>query len=426
MSKDTNKEIKFCSSFGPDGYELYGKSFLETWVKHWPHEIHIYYETEQEPEIKHEKIIYHKMLDVPGCLDFLQRTTAFPIMQGVLNGVRNYKYDVFRYARKSFVQLDVASDYDGLLFWIDADVVTHSPPPSGWLQDALKDTFMCYLGRPEWHSCTSFVGWDCSHERSKEFWDAYRDIYVSGKFLALPEWHDCYMVDFLRLNLKLPAKNLAEGMDLKGPANVFNDVLTWAEHMKGIEKFGPQRYGQILDVIKHYQPKKILEVGTWNGDRAIKMVEAAGGKAFYFGFDLFEEANGETDEYEKNVKKHYDVSEIEMVLDAHKVQHRLVKGNTNETLSDFAENYKTPDIDFAYIDGGHAVETIRSDWENVKKLMKPGGIVIFDDYYEGMSEHDLDKWGANRILEEIGDFELLPVADPVKGGGKTLLAMISV
>jgi len=410
---------KFVTSFGVEGYDLYGKKFLETWVENWPHEIHVYYE-EHKPDFEHEKVIYHDLFKVPHVKDFLMNLTSFPILTGFIGGKRNYRYDVFRYCRKSFSQIDAANDYDGLLYWIDADVVTHAPPPCDWLQEALKDTFMCYLGRPEWHSCASFIGWDCSHERSDEFWGAYLDLYLSGKFLALPEWHDSYLMDFLRENLKVPAKNLAEGMDLKGPENVFNFVLTWAVHNKGIQKFGPRRYAQINDVVSQIKPRKILEVGTWNGMRAVEMAKAAGTEPHYFGFDLFEEATDETDEYEKNVKNHNSVDAVASLLDENGVKHTLVKGNTNETLSEF----KHEGIDFAYFDGGHAVETIRSDWENVKRVMKPGSVVIFDDYYEGMSEDDLDKWGANRVLEEIGDFELLPVADPVKNGGSTKLAIV--
>jgi predicted O-methyltransferase YrrM len=145
------------------------------------------------------------------------------------------------------------------------------------------------------------------------------------------------------------------------------------------------------------------------------------------GFDLFEEASDETDEVEKNVKAHNNQEEVAERLNAAGVSYRLYGGNTRETLP----AYTGPLVDLAFIDGGHSVETIQSDWNEVRHLMKPGGIVIFDDYYEGMPEEDLDKWGANRVLEEAYatlkyDYTLSESRDPVVGGGVTRLAWVEV
>ena len=88
---------------------------------------------------------------------------------------------------------------------------------------------------------------------------------------------------------------------------------------------------------------------------------------------------------------------------------QLFKGNTRDTLAAFNEP-----VDFVWLDGGHSIETIRSDWENVKRVLAPGAVVFFDDYYTGPI--DTDTMGCNRIVSELSH-QVLPAKDPVSGGG---------
>jgi predicted O-methyltransferase YrrM len=167
------------------------------------------------------------------------------------------------------------------------------------------------------------------------------------------------------------------------------------------------RYEQLLTAVREKRPMKILEVGTWNGGRAVEMLNLCPA-ATYYGFDLFEDATRETDEEEMNVKAHHYVDRVMDRLtgfDAH-----LFKGNTRETLAAFDEK-----IDFVWLDGGHSIETIQSDWENVKRCLAPDAWVFFDDYYTG-PEIDTNLFGCNLIVKDL-KHEVLPHADPVRGGG---------
>jgi len=71
------------------------------------------------------------------------------------------------------------------------------------------------------------------------------------------------------------------------------------------------RYKKLADLVRTYSGGKksfhIVEVGTWNGGRAIEMALAAFEKVdsvHYTGFDLFEEATEELDKIELNSKRH--------------------------------------------------------------------------------------------------------------------------
>lgn len=166
------------------------------------------------------------------------------------------------------------------------------------------------------------------------------------------------------------------------------------------------RYDQLLKLVLETQPRSILEIGTWNGHRALQMLQLSPG-AQYYGFDLFEDATAETDAEEKNVKQHHSVSAIKARLSGYKAQ--LFKGNTRETLRDFKEP-----VDLVWIDGGHSVETIRSDWQNVSRCLMPGAVVLFDDYYSGGI--DTEKYGCNKVVERMSHV-VLPDRDPVIPSG---------
>ena len=160
-----------------------------------------------------------------------------------------------------------------------------------------------------------------------------------------------------------------------------------------------KRYSDILLQVIKNRPKNILEIGIYKGKRSKEIIQAAkifNNKVQFFGFDLFEMINENTikdelskkplteKEIYKNLSKYCDV--------------RLFKGYSNITLP----KIKNIKMDFIFIDGGHKLSTIESDWENCTSLIKRGTIIIFDDYY--LDNKELSRnFGCNRVVEKISD-----------------------
>ena len=160
-----------------------------------------------------------------------------------------------------------------------------------------------------------------------------------------------------------------------------------------------KRYSNILFFILLYRPKTILEIGVYTGRRAEEMIDAA--RVFnrpitYYGFDLFEMMN------EKILKK--EMSKIpsskKKVFQklSRKAITKLYKGYTNRTLT----KLKNKKIDFIFIDGGHAVNTIHSDWKNCKNFIKKNTTIVFDDYYVNNNKI-IEKYGCNKIIDTISE-----------------------
>ena len=159
-----------------------------------------------------------------------------------------------------------------------------------------------------------------------------------------------------------------------------------------------KRYSNILFLILLYRPKSILEVGVYKGKRSKEMIEAArifNDKIYFYGFDLFEMFDksilkNELSKSPGNKKKIYkELSKIANV--------KLFSGYTYKTLPIINEK-----VDFIFIDGGHSIKTIYSDWKHCSKLMKKKSILLFDDYYLN-NKNIIKNFGCNKIIKKISN-----------------------
>lgn len=191
-----------------------------------------------------------------------------------------------------------------------------------------------------------------------------------------------------------------------------------------------QRYRQIVDAVRRIRPRTILEVGTWNGERAMEMAAVAledGQPVRYYGFDLFELMTAEISRIEFNVKTVPSEPEVTRRLEAFQARNpgfsfKLYKGFTKVTLPVFLEEVGTRTIDLIWIDGGHSVDTIQSDWDACSQAVRSNGVILLDDFYTGMPDGTLEKIGCNKLVERLKRnpawrVEVLPAKDRVRGGG---------
>ena len=94
------------------------------------------------------------------------------------------------------------------------------------------------------------------------------------------------------------------------------------------------RYKQINLIVDYLKPASIVEIGTWNGDRAIDIAQAAlkhHTYVHYWGFDVFEQVADNHDQRELNVKPHTPLKDVRAKLKIFREQHPgfsfdLIKG----------------------------------------------------------------------------------------------------
>ena len=150
------------------------------------------------------------------------------------------------------------------------------------------------------------------------------------------------------------------------------------------------RYEQLIELAAKKKPDVLIEIGTHRGNNAKRLKEHC---RKYYGFDLWEAGSEETDRRESNGKGRSTQVEAACALEGAKFE--LIQGDTNETLPKFVK--RGIKADFVFIDGGHSVETIASDWRNVSDMLVHGTLVVFDDYYEP----EIEGFGCNEIVKTI-------------------------
>ena len=408
--------ITVVTSIHKAGMEVYGLNMLNAVDKYWADDINFicwYHDFDifDFDVPTGSNITYRNLNNVQDMLDYRERMATHDGTHGGRSEY-NWRLDAIKWCHKVFAMTEEAFEMSdssvdpGWLVWLDADTVTNKPMCAADLEHLLpEDKSFVHLGRKDTdYSETSFMGFNLKFEDPLHMLGDLRGCYNGGEVVAYREWHDGFIIERL-LNIYrahgMAVENLtpkAEGLDAFGQS----PLAQWMTHFKGNKKFtqktlsdtevspdvtGPQRYKQLSKLVKHYKARNVVEIGTWNGGRAIEMALSAFSvddihEFHYWGFDLFEEATEESDEYEMNSKGHNTVKAVhhrltefaeKMAEEGNLFTFQLMKGDTKETLKDF----DITGIDLTYIDGGHSYETCKSDY----MFLKDVPVVVFDDFF---------------------------------------------
>ena len=210
------------TTFSPEGYELYGKRFIETYKKHCKEELVVYVEDDLEIEGVEVRNLYR----VPGCIAFLNRVRDYK--------PDHYRRDVNKFSRKVFAITDAMS-HKGKVVFIGADTIFHKDIPEGFFDSLLDDVYLAYLGRKTTHSETDFLAFDTTHSISEQFRFMFINTYITGAFQHLKYFCDSDVFDFVREFLCVPENNLNIINDRKHP--FVNSILgEYMLHLKGPER----------------------------------------------------------------------------------------------------------------------------------------------------------------------------------------------
>ena len=455
----------FVTSFSENGYETYAKKMLESIVEKWnPKHFKLiaYYHDFDLPKLKpptSDVVSYRNLNDVKDMLEYRERMKKHDGTEGGKMSY-NWRLDAIKWCHKVYSLTDLAfemmedENYDkeepNWLIWIDADTIASKrldvSAVDKWLPSQAS---VVHLGRTNIdYSETSFMGFNLQYHDACSLLADFRGCYTIGETIAYREWHDGFIFERL-LNIYkahgMAVNNMTE--NVKGLTAFMQSPLSeYFIHYKGNLKdnisntnVSPdvklERYRKLCNIVEHYKVKNIVEVGTWNGGRAIDMADAAfknHDSVNYIGFDLFEDATEASDDYEMNTKPHNSIEAVKKRLTDYATEvfnkgktftFQLHKGDSKLTIPKCKEVNKA---DFAFIDGGHSYETVKEDYKNLKKI----SLLVFDDYFSKDQEGNLPKesnMGVNKLIKEMKAYGkvVLPSTDRVFGGGITHICFVA-
>ncbi len=170
--------------------------------------------------------------------------------------------------------------------------------------------------------------------------------------------------------------------------------------------FEAQKYN-FENHLRHFQGMpnlKFLQIGVFTGDASIWLCENVlrNKTSFLYDVDTWDGSNE---------KEHEDI-DFDKVFKYYETRTGVYQSivRLRMTSDDYFAGDNTVRFDFIYIDGDHTSHQVTKDANNAWKLLKPNGIMAFDDYLWGkdMIPELTPKPAIDRFLAKyIGEYELL-------------------
>lgn len=400
------KSVKIVTSTYPAGLEL-TKNFVSNVDKFFRGKFSLevcYHNFDTPPEFSTSRIkVTTRNLDEDE--DFKKFYTS--------DHPRNVKdsvwHDAIKWSPKVFAITKSVRDADYLL-WMDNDVDIYEDIT---FKDLRLNGDFTYCYRPHVKQVEGcYLGFALGRLETNLFLDKVMWEYTSGNV-----WTYDILVDqfiFSRVMETIPGlkmNNLVE--DVYG-LEAFNQSPLYPKmyHNKGNKKALPyrNRYEQLFHLVDRYKPGVIVEVGTGPGGTAHLMIEAAlrhKKKVTFYGFGLFEDETRDQQVQGYTTKVNKKVKDLRTQLKqkfGDRLNLHLIKGDSRKTLSKAPKN-----VDFAFIDGGHHLDIVSSDYANLKHSK----VIVFDDYWTDYKYED-DPPEENRLAPLLDSYgvEILPSHDP--------------
>ena len=243
------------------GYESYGRTMVETFLEHWPHDVPLmlYHEgftppsapgriesqdlNTASPELVAFKARHHDNPRAVGQWRPHRRLRVGPLSIPLPWRVKKaaYRWDAVRFSHKSYAIFDAArrTDADALI-WIDADTRFFADVDVAELAAMMPpDSAVSCLRRPNHTEC-GFVVYNLRHPETRRLLAEFEAMYSQDLLFAEYEYHDSYLFDVVRERAEARGAHthdIAEGAGWQASHVLINSRLgRFMDHMKGNRK----------------------------------------------------------------------------------------------------------------------------------------------------------------------------------------------
>jgi len=165
------------------------------------------------------------------------------------------------------------------------------------------------------------------------------------------------------------------------------NVLHWANLVNATSQTIPAE----LDALERHAAgaRQALEIGTYQGVSAARIARALAPGGLLYCVDPWPQ----TEDREDNPC--WSVCQRHLRRSGMKNRTRILRGYSGEMAA------QTPDhLDFAFVDGDHSWEGIKTDWSLVSEKMRSGGVVCLHDSFAPAGE-DWRRLDCSVYFEEV-------------------------
>jgi hypothetical protein len=208
-----DRKISVATTFHADGYARYAQRMIQTFIDNWPKNVtlHAYAERTQVREKVPNLQVHDLESACPDLVAFKARYAANPRYRGEtqigpgtgrkIPGM-GFKWDAIRFSHKVYAICHAArASGADLLFWMDADMVCHSPISREFIDRMVPESVgVAYLGRKKKFTETGLYALNLRQQPTLELLDMMQACYDNAEtdLFTLQEWHDCWVFDTKR------------------------------------------------------------------------------------------------------------------------------------------------------------------------------------------------------------------------------------
>lgn len=133
----------------------------------------------------------------------------------------------------------------------------------------------------------------------------------------------------------------------------------------------------ISAIVRHRQPRVVLEIGTFDGNTTLQMAQNSPQGARIHTLDLppGSAAAAKLDPHDRPYID--DTAKAERRYERSPYADKVVQHLGDSATFDFGS---LPRPEVAFIDGSHSYDYVKNDTEKVLRILAPGGIILWHDY----------------------------------------------
>lgn len=256
--------ISVVTTFHKEGYDVYGKRMINSFLQNWPTEIKLYVYAEdcKVEESAPNLVVKDLHQSSPELVAFKNQwknvpkangdVSSDPIRSKRRDSGKGFKWHAIRFAHKVYSIFACAKECNSeWLMWMDADTFCHSPIDMKNLQRLLpgkKD--LCFLGRKGKYSECGLYAIHLTSPSTIAFLREFQRVYDQAEnngIFQMAEWHDSFVFDEVRkrfnnVNEHNWSAHLADirprpGMSTgEGHPLINSDWGAYLDHLKGGRK----------------------------------------------------------------------------------------------------------------------------------------------------------------------------------------------
>lgn len=183
-------------------------------------------------------------------------------------------------------------------------------------------------------------------------------------------------------NRRIPIMDLREWLStLSGNSNGHCSQVTLPVGLLQTRGVGTISYFYALAAIcSAMKPKRIVEFGTFLGAGTLTMVLNC--EAQILTVDLPDETIGDNVDTLNAVDRKLVADRQDRtgsLYKLHPLEHRITELRCDSRTVDLGKHASL--VDLCLVDGGHSLQCIRADTENALRVLSPGGVILWDDYF---------------------------------------------